>query len=183
MTFTYKQAEPFLHKWANHFVRCSEGTFEKWELIAEAWIRLQKQKVENIKFLSFRIKANMIDYIRTIHGRKCHKFKQGLPSQKWQLMQKYSAKFYPIQDYDYIEERTPFDVAEQEDFRRFVLVTGPLSARDKMVVHLRFFCDYTLEEISSYCGMSISWAAKRMEEVILPVLKDRLRKYYESQLT
>lgn len=65
--YTFDDLADLYHSWAKRF---GKNKYDHWELISEAWLRDRAKYAKNRRNASNTIRSAMIDYMRTIEGRR-----------------------------------------------------------------------------------------------------------------
>ena len=156
MTLTFEQVESHLHKWAYIL---ENNRFEHWELINSAWaygkVRFLPQS--KIKFASWRIRQDMIDYMR-----------KELKYRRWQTAQKSGRAFPHIYNFTDIMGRNEeesneslvivdkddfMEEFEQKDLIDFVINSIFMTRLEKLIMKLYYVDEFTNEETGKVCGL------------------------------
>lgn len=134
---TFEQVTPHLHKWARHF--CNKH-FDYWELINSVWVygKVRFLPQSKIKYVSARVKYDMIDYMRRVSGYRRKSF------------------FHNESDLSSVENDNDFwntlrveddNNIEQKDFVGFLICHSSLSRKEKLIMKLIYQENYTQEEV------------------------------------
>lgn len=164
---TFKELEIVLHKWAHYF---SNREFEHWELINAVWLKGDVQKLKSIKLASARVRFDMIDYMRSKNN--------------YRVKRRYDAagKFFPqvipistsddkVNVLDTFESRQDYSKVETDDlFDKLLIGLLPV---EKLIIHLRYKCDFTLKEIAKVIGFEAS-RCSQIHTNTIRILKRRL---------
>ena len=137
-TLTFEQLESHFHKWAWIF---QNHMFEHWELINSAWLygKVRFLPQSKIRFASYRIKCDMIDYMRfTLKSRRRKKreikgkhfpYINNFSDVPWESNEWLS---HPLRFEDILEAKN-IDI-EQKDLIHFLTNHPSLSRQEKLIM-------------------------------------------------
>jgi len=160
MGLTFEQIEPHFHKWARFF--CNRS-FDYWELINSAWLygKVRFLPQSEIKYASYRIKCDMIDYMRTTLRTRYRQWaaKKG---KYYPYINNFSDMFFkdsgsishPIRFEDTLEAKD-IDI-EQKDLIRFLTNHSSLTRQEKLIMKLMYIEGYCQREAGEVCGVGES---------------------------
>ena len=156
MSLTYSELLPFLKKWARIF---SNEKYEKYELINGVWLRGKVQRVDSIKKASFKVKCEMLDYIRLEEGSRKH-----------------IRKFFRTNTLGVKEEFDLLRVAEQineeerlidnRDELAFLIKEAQLDFQEQYLLKLFYWENKTLNQIGSITGFSAAWIGELLNRSV-----------------
>lgn len=169
---SFEQIESAMHKWAHRF---QGRRFEHWELINAVWEMGEVQKLVDIRFASARIRYDMLVYIRETGNRRTR--------------DRYKArgKFYPdatslslpLSEDSCLQDTLEVKRSPQFDDLLEVVLKG-LSRTAKLVINLRYKCDYSFAEIGKVVGVTPSCICLIHREVLRRI-GPRLTRMGENQ--
>ena len=157
-TLVFEQIESHFHKWARFF--CNRR-FEYWELINSDWLygRVRFLPKSKIKFASYRIKCDMIDYMRDTSKLRCREQRESkgkhLPymiSFSDIFFMDNNSKSHPIRFEDTLESENNIDV-EQKDLINFLTNHSSLTRQEKLIMKLMYINGYCMKEAGKVCGV------------------------------
>ena len=149
----FEQIETHLHKWARHF---SNNQFDHWELINAVWAKGGVQKLPNVKLASARIRYDMLDYIRVMAQTRVRARDENYPKAV-----NFSSLAGMAED-DNHDNKQMDSIGSIEDSQKldtkdyFDWALRGLTREEKLVIILRYQCDYTVEEIGKVVGVTPS---------------------------
>lgn len=157
-TLRFEQIEPHFHKWAGNL--CNKY-FDYWELINSAWLygRVRFLPQSKIEYASYRIKCDMIDYMRktSLSRRRQLRLSRGKTFPFINNFSDISSRL-PIKDGDPFEailKARNVDI-EQKDLIHFLTNHSSLSKREKLIMKLMYIDGYNQREVGRVCGLAES---------------------------
>ena len=160
LTLTFEQVENHFHKWAHIF---QNNMFEHWELINSAWLegKVRFLPQSKIKFASYRIRCDMIDYMRfTLKSRR--RKKRERRGKHFPYINNFSDMYknngcntiHPIKFEDMLKAKN-IDI-ERKDLIHFLTNHSSLTMREKLIMKLMYIGGYCQREAGEVCGMTES---------------------------
>ncbi len=149
-----KTIEPHLHKWAKRFQVLP--VLEEEDLIQEMWLCPNLHKDINPKYLSHRIKYNMIDVVRKVTKHRL----------------KHQVKFISEDGFDQPIRGTMdygLDLVDQAD--TFAFYTKGLDSTAKAIIYKVFCAGWTQREVAKKLGMTQSNVSYIMTSALMQMYK------------
>lgn len=169
---SFKEIEPALHKWAFYY---QNRWFDHWELINAVWSKGDVQVLPHINLASNRIRWDMIEYMRGIHG--------GRVPRRQEFLRKTVSIYDEIGDNFELVEFIACKSYNTEVDDLFPWVLRGLDNTERMIIKLRYYEDFTLADIARVIGLTESAISLKLKSLLKRIKSKLKNTIYESRST
>lgn len=148
--FTFSDVAPALYKWSRYYENRSCGRHDMWEILSSVWLKGTIQKCDDIRKVSGKTRYEVISYlINADKRRRIHK-----------------VVFHNLESDDYFTAKEKPDMVEVRDMVTHLIKSSNLSYREYEIMHMYFWDNMTLSDVSKTTGHSIEFCSVILKKTL-----------------